>query len=157
MSEPRPRTLALPRPGAPPVPSVPRPIRRTLANGLRVRAQRIYSLPDGVYQLEASIGIAIFPADGDTAETLLAHADRAMYAAKRAGLSYKAAWDAIDELNNLADQPLVERSVGGRGGSRASVMTGRSGDGRVGRRAGRRRPGRERPGRQTGLSSERPR
>lgn len=36
-------------------------------------------------------------------------------AAKAAGISYKAAWDAIDELNNLATQPLVERSTGGRG------------------------------------------
>ena len=33
-------------------------------------------------------------------------------AAKAAGVSYKAAWDAIDELNNLAAQPLVERSTG---------------------------------------------
>ena len=39
-------------------------------------------------------------------------------AAKAAGLSYKAAWDAIDELNNLAERPLVERSVGGKGGGR---------------------------------------
>ncbi|EJK99182.1 MULTISPECIES: TOBE domain-containing protein [Pseudomonas] len=42
-------------------------------------------------------------------------------AAKSAGLSYKAAWDAIDELNNLADQPLVERSVGGKGGGGAKL------------------------------------
>lgn len=42
-------------------------------------------------------------------------------AAKAAGLSYKAAWDAIDELNNLADSPLVERSVGGRGGGGARL------------------------------------
>ncbi|WP_166366272.1 TOBE domain-containing protein [Pseudomonas akapageensis] len=42
-------------------------------------------------------------------------------AAKSAGLSYKAAWDAIDELNNLASQPLVERSVGGRGGGGARL------------------------------------
>ncbi|MGP0172195.1 TOBE domain-containing protein [Pseudomonas sp. NCHU5208] len=42
-------------------------------------------------------------------------------AAKAAGLSYKAAWDAIDELNNLADQPLVSRSVGGKGGGGASL------------------------------------
>ncbi|PMU57583.1 molybdenum-dependent transcriptional regulator [Pseudomonas sp. GP01-A6] len=40
-------------------------------------------------------------------------------AAKSAGLSYKAAWDAIDELNNLAQKPLVERSVGGKGGGGA--------------------------------------
>jgi molybdate transport system regulatory protein len=42
-------------------------------------------------------------------------------AAKSAGLSYKAAWDAIDELNNLAQKPLVERSVGGRGGGGAQL------------------------------------
>ena len=42
-------------------------------------------------------------------------------AAKSAGLSYRAAWDAIDELNNLAQQPLVERSVGGRGGGGAKL------------------------------------
>lgn len=42
-------------------------------------------------------------------------------AAKSAGLSYKAAWDAIDELNNLADQPLVERSIGGKGGGGARL------------------------------------
>ncbi|WP_055129008.1 TOBE domain-containing protein [Pseudomonas mediterranea] len=42
-------------------------------------------------------------------------------AAKSAGLSYKAAWDAIDELNNLANQPLVERSVGGKGGGGARL------------------------------------
>lgn len=42
-------------------------------------------------------------------------------AAKAAGLSYKGAWDAIDELNNLAARPLVERSVGGRGGGGARL------------------------------------
>ncbi|MGE8413013.1 MAG: TOBE domain-containing protein [Pseudomonas sp.] len=42
-------------------------------------------------------------------------------AAKSAGLSYKAAWDAIDELNNLAQSPLVERSVGGKGGGGARL------------------------------------
>lgn len=40
-------------------------------------------------------------------------------AAKSAGMSYKAAWDAIDELNNLAQKPLVVRAVGGRGGGGA--------------------------------------
>ncbi len=37
-------------------------------------------------------------------------------AARHVGLSYKAAWDAIDAMNNLADAPLVERVVGGKGG-----------------------------------------
>ncbi|SEM78548.1 molybdate transport system regulatory protein [Pseudomonas sp. ok272] len=42
-------------------------------------------------------------------------------AAKSAGISYKAAWDAIDELNNLAQKPLVERSIGGKGGGGAKL------------------------------------
>jgi molybdate transport system regulatory protein len=42
-------------------------------------------------------------------------------AAKSAGLSYKGAWDAIDELNNLAARPLVERSIGGKGGGGARL------------------------------------
>lgn len=37
-------------------------------------------------------------------------------AAKAVPLSYKAAWDAIDAMNNLADQPLVVRSAGGKHG-----------------------------------------
>lgn len=37
-------------------------------------------------------------------------------AAKAYGMSYKAAWDAIDQMNTLAGEPLVERSTGGRGG-----------------------------------------
>lgn len=41
--------------------------------------------------------------------------------AKSVGLSYKAAWDAVDAMNNLAGQPLVERSVGGKGGGGATL------------------------------------
>lgn len=37
-------------------------------------------------------------------------------AAQQVGLSYKAAWDSVDAMNNLAEQPLVERSAGGRKG-----------------------------------------
>ncbi|AJY09719.1 MULTISPECIES: TOBE domain-containing protein [Burkholderia] len=37
-------------------------------------------------------------------------------AAKAVGLSYKAAWDAIDTMNNLAGEPLVVRATGGKGG-----------------------------------------
>ncbi|MBV6415761.1 MAG: Molybdenum-pterin-binding protein MopA [Steroidobacteraceae bacterium] len=37
-------------------------------------------------------------------------------AAKAVGMSYKAAWDAIDTMNNLAGEPLVERLAGGKGG-----------------------------------------
>lgn len=37
-------------------------------------------------------------------------------AARAMGMSYKAAWDAVDAMNNLADAPLVRRSAGGRHG-----------------------------------------
>lgn len=37
-------------------------------------------------------------------------------AAKAIGMSYKAAWDAIDTMNNLAGESLVERLAGGKGG-----------------------------------------
>ena len=37
-------------------------------------------------------------------------------AAKELGLSYKAAWDAVNSMNNLCDKPLVRREVGGRRG-----------------------------------------
>ena len=37
-------------------------------------------------------------------------------AAKAIKMSYKAAWDAIDGMNNLAGEPLVERLTGGKGG-----------------------------------------
>lgn len=41
--------------------------------------------------------------------------------AKAFGMSYKAAWDAIDTMNNLAGAPLVERSAGGRGGGSTTL------------------------------------
>jgi molybdate transport system regulatory protein len=37
-------------------------------------------------------------------------------AAKAYGISYKAAWDALEAMNVLAGDALIERSVGGRGG-----------------------------------------
>lgn len=43
-------------------------------------------------------------------------------AARAMGMSYKAAWDAIDAMNNLADQPLVMRQAGGQHGG-GTVLT----------------------------------
>ncbi len=42
-------------------------------------------------------------------------------AAREAGVSYKAAWQAIDTLTNLAGVALVHRDVGGAGGGGASL------------------------------------
>ena len=57
----------------------------TVADELRATLHRLYAQPDGPVRLEASIGIACFPIDGSDADTLLASADRAMYAAKPKG------------------------------------------------------------------------
>lgn len=42
-------------------------------------------------------------------------------AARAAGVSYKAAWQAVDTLTNLAGTPLVVRAVGGAGGGGAQL------------------------------------
>lgn len=42
-------------------------------------------------------------------------------AARAVGVSYKAAWQAVDTLTNLAGTPLVERVVGGAGGGGARL------------------------------------
>ncbi|KZR36246.1 molybdenum-dependent transcriptional regulator [Enterobacter genomosp. S] len=42
--------------------------------------------------------------------------------AKNAGISYKSAWDAINDMNTLSEQTLVDRATGGKGGGGA-VLT----------------------------------
>ena len=42
-------------------------------------------------------------------------------AARGAGVSYKAAWQALENLSNLAGTPLIEKSVGGSGGGGARL------------------------------------
>lgn len=46
------------------------------------------------YRAQVSIGLVMFPDDGDTADALLRHADQAMYAAKRAGRNRLQAYTA---------------------------------------------------------------
>jgi molybdate transport system regulatory protein len=64
-------------------------------------------------------GLALAPQMSDNRIRLLeaiAEHGSISQAAKAVPLSYKAAWDAIDTLNNLAAQPLVVRNTGGSGG-----------------------------------------
>ncbi|WP_321807692.1 TOBE domain-containing protein [Burkholderia sp. BCC1993] len=62
----------------------------------------------GEQTLGGATRIALLAAIGDTGSITRA--------AKAVGLSYKAAWEAIDTMNNLAGEPLVTRSTGGKGG-----------------------------------------
>lgn len=43
-------------------------------------------------------------------------------AAKAAGISYKAAWDALNVMNNLAERPLTVAATGGSGGG-GTILT----------------------------------
>lgn len=42
-------------------------------------------------------------------------------AAKAVGISYKTAWEMVNQVNNLADVPLINRATGGKGGGGASL------------------------------------
>lgn len=69
----------------------------------------------GKLALETEFG----PFLGDTRIRLLEAIERhgsISQAAKAVPLSYKAAWDAVDAMNNLADEALVTRTTGGRHG-----------------------------------------
>ena len=74
-------------------------------------------------RLEVSTDLGAFL--GDTRVRLLeaiAQHGSISQAAKHVPISYKAAWDAVDAMNNLADQPLVQRSAGGPAGG-GTVLT----------------------------------
>jgi diguanylate cyclase (GGDEF)-like protein/PAS domain S-box-containing protein len=56
-----------------------------IADTVREALREPYRIGEHEVQLSASIGIAAFPGDGATPDALLRQADKAMYAAKRAG------------------------------------------------------------------------
>ena len=70
----------------------------------------------GRLQLERNGSAFLGPGRVDLLEAIGEHGSITS-AAKSVGLSYKAAWDAVDAMNNQAQAALVSRSVGGsRGG-----------------------------------------
>lgn len=69
----------------------------------------------GKLTVETEVGAFL----GDVRIRLLEAIDRygsISQAAKAVPLSYKAAWDAVDAMNNITEQPVVERLTGGRHG-----------------------------------------
>lgn len=68
---------------------------------------------------ELKLCTEVGPSLGDTRIHLLEAIDRLgslTQAAKSIPMSYRSAWDALDEMNNLAEQPLVIRTTGGKNG-----------------------------------------
>jgi diguanylate cyclase (GGDEF)-like protein/PAS domain S-box-containing protein len=57
-------------------------VHKVLERLLAALAEPI-TLPDGSFKVEGSVGVSVFPRDARDAETLLRHADTAMYEAKR--------------------------------------------------------------------------
>ncbi|WP_159566610.1 molybdenum-dependent transcriptional regulator [Budvicia diplopodorum] len=53
----------------------------------------------------------------------IAHTGSISQGAKLADISYKSAWDAVNEMNQLTEHLLVERSTGGKGGGGAVLTT----------------------------------
>lgn len=82
-------------------------------------------MTDDVSQLESQLRIG--PARGAIGAQRIAlleqigAAGSLSTAARTVGLSYKGAWDAVNAINNLAEQPLVERSAGGAGGGNSRL------------------------------------
>lgn len=77
-------------------------------------------MQDPAFSLSAALGhaltdkrIDILKQIGDTGSI--------SQAARVVGVSYKAAWQAVDTLTNLAGAPLVARAVGGAGGGGAQL------------------------------------
>jgi len=51
----------------------------------------------------------------------IAEAGSIRQAAIAMSMSYRAAWDAVDAMNQRAPEPVVSRSTGGRGGGGATL------------------------------------
>ncbi len=60
-------------------------------------------------RLTTSVGVAIFPEHGSTAEELVAHADAAMYRAKEKG---KNTWSLYDPDNDISESALQRMTMG---------------------------------------------
>lgn len=77
--------------------------------------QNAHSQLTGKLLIDTSMGSFL----GDKRIRLLEAIDKTgsiSQAARAVPLSYKAAWDAVDDMNNVASEPLVVRSAGGKHG-----------------------------------------
>ncbi len=64
----------------------------TVAEKIISALSRPFDISGTTCQIGASVGIAIYPDDGDTVELLMTHADNAMYEAKRGGKNSWRRW-----------------------------------------------------------------
>ena len=83
-----------------------------LAERIMVEIALPYDIDGHAVTIDTSIGIAIFPHDGETVEALLKNADTALYRAKEAGRGVTCFFEAGMELR-LRERGLLERDLRG--------------------------------------------
>ena len=90
---------------------------RVIADKLRATLAADYMINDLNYHMSSSIGLAVFPQDGDTAESVIQNADVAMYQAKQNGRNavafYRAEQQADADKRVLIEQDLRQAIKGG--------------------------------------------
>ena len=67
------------------------------------------------FSLSASIGVTLFPADNEDADTLLRHADQAMYTAKQSGKNRYHLYDPAHDQRTRSQQALLGQISHGLG------------------------------------------
>lgn len=83
---------------------------RIVANRILNICRQPITLGDVSFQLGASVGIAVYPTDGDDLESIQRHADAAMYHAKNHGRGQFSFYTA--ELNSAAERKaMIERGL----------------------------------------------
>ena len=73
-----------------------------VASRILAELAKPFTIADHQLHADGSIGIALYPADGDTAETLMRNADTAMYHAKESG---RAQLPVLQRADDRAGQP----------------------------------------------------
>jgi diguanylate cyclase (GGDEF)-like protein/PAS domain S-box-containing protein len=87
---------------------------RSIANGILAEMTRAFDVDDASFTMSASVGIAVYPEDGLDAESLLKHADIALYEAKAAGRNAYRQFSAamnVQLSENVALEQALRRAL----------------------------------------------
>jgi diguanylate cyclase (GGDEF)-like protein/PAS domain S-box-containing protein len=90
-------------------------VARAAADDIAVRLAKPFSIAGAEFHVEASVGISLFPGDADGANTLLQHADAAMYQSKGRGRAASTLYARMtgDPLERLSLSSRLRRAIAG--------------------------------------------